>query len=293
MFLPWDRDERLQMQFEELASGLAAGLSPAELGGAANAAGLWRSLGIAVGDLDPVEIAIFDAAERAGTLPDALRARAKARGARAALARRLVDALAYPVLLILTAIGVAILLSVIGSPHRGSSWGFPVVVTAVVVAVVLFLRRASHSERSRRWPILGPLLRDRGLLPYLHALHDLYDAGIPLRDAHEAATRTIPFEWLRMRMFVAGERLGAGEPFVESLGHADALDEETRRILGPAERAGDLSNALKRAAARRQDTFERGLARLARIARIVAMLIAIGIVLRFVTSFWLGFYRGM
>lgn len=252
-------DERTALLFDELASILDAGLSPETLTGRTTGDSHWRSGLEQHSKLAPSEVAIFEAAEQAGRLPDALRRAAHARRDRAALRREIGGRLRYPLVLVV----VGAVVSYLGALATGSSTRtaiqLPVLVLAVAGVAAVSLRALCAAELARNWPLFGGIVRDRGILPYLHALHGLYEAGIPLRDGHARAATTTPFPWLHVRLVAAGLALENGRPLVESLVSTGVLDGETTRILEPAERAGDLSGGLARAIRRREETLQRGI----------------------------------
>jgi type II secretory pathway component PulF len=287
---PWV-DERAADRLLDVASQLDAGLDPRAMLGPDAACRSWEEAIAASLERERVRLSAFErallqSAEHAGRLPQALRARAQARQQRAGLARELLRSGAYP----LAVLSVAVLAASV------SRVATPLALALLVLgfaAVLAGAARALLGGSGERVPLVRDLQHDRGEVVYLEALHDLYASGVPLREAHPRALAAVPVAWVRMRLFAADAALQRGEPLVASLAAANALREETLRILAPGERAGDLEAALARALQRRRDTLARNLGRLRRAASLLVTAFAFGVAVWVILAFYGGLFGSL
>jgi type II secretory pathway component PulF len=286
------KDEKAALALDDLASQLDAGLSPQQVGG--NPADGERVLvtlltGRGVG-LDAVDEAILVASWRAGRAVASLKRLADQRRTRAVFTRSFLGSVRYPLVLIVMAVGIAMLCGSV--MHK--RW-LPIVAAAVpaagVAGVIVLLRGLRNGGRG--WmtvPIVGAWARDVAELPYLEILHGLYASGVPLLQAHPEAVAACPVRVVREGLRAADSRLQQGNPLHESLLTAAAVDPETLHLLGNGERTGNLEEALQRALTRRRDVVQRRTALLAgtlgRGAYLFAVLLAAAAVLTFYTGYF-------
>jgi len=103
------RDEAAALAFDDVASGLDAGLTPVMLGGNADHGErvLQDLLGRRRVELRPIEDQVLAAAWRAGRAGQVLRALARQRRQRAEMARNLIGRLCYPLAVLAMAIVAA------------------------------------------------------------------------------------------------------------------------------------------------------------------------------------------
>jgi type II secretory pathway component PulF len=288
------RDEAAAMAFEDVASGLDAGLPPDQLGGDPSAGervlhGLFARRRI---DLDPVEAEVLAAAWRAGRAPVSLRHLAEQRQQRAGFARAVLKSLAYPVVLV----AMAGLAAFIASRIAGS--GTMLVVLAVasvaVVLVALMLHGAAHGREP--WislPGVAPWAADLAELPYLEVLRGLYGAGVPLLQAHPQAVAACPVADSRRRLEAADRELQKGRPLGEALASATALHAETRHLITTGERTGGLEQALARALQRRREVGARRTAVLARVLGLACYAVGAGVAIYVIVSFYGGYFGAL
>jgi type II secretory pathway component PulF len=288
------RDERAAAAMEDLASALDAGLSlgqimgieDVETGSGPTAALTGRGV-----RLGPVDRVILDAAEAAGELAAALRERASTYLRRASLVRQVQAKLRYPCFLILLSLLAAVVVSPVSraglTPLAIGGLG-PLLLGLVAFSIRLGMGRPNSFPL--RLPILGPILRDMGELPYLRTLRGLYGAGIPLLQAHPQAVETVPVAHVRQALERADYLLQGGRSLAEALDAGDALSPETRQILAPGEAAGDLEDALDRATNRRDQTLvartEHGLRLLTGVIYTLSMVVAVYVIV----GFYIGYY---
>ena len=252
------RDERAAVLMLDLASAIDAGL-PAERWGGQPQDGeqvLERALprrGVAVDGAEPV---VLRAGWRSGRPADSLRRLAQQRQQRADFARQILSLLRYPTMLLLVAFVVSFV-----AAKLGAMW-LPWTIGAAIAAmafVVFALRRQLRSGNPAllRVPMLGPLLRDLGAIPYLDVLHACYASGIPLLQAHREAVSACHVPAVATRLALCDALVQQGKPVAESMEQTLALDEETRSLLATGETTGTLEDALRRASTRRRDEAQR------------------------------------
>ena len=260
-------DERAALAFEDLASGLDAGLSLALLGIDAGAnervlPDLFARRHIV---LDPSEDLVLVAAWRAGRAPVSLRLLAEQRRSRSQLSRTILSGLVYPTLLCVTAALVSFVMASVPG-MRWLPWTV-LVLLGIGAGIGLLLLRAlgRGSALVQELPLVGPWLLGIGEIPYLESLCGLYGAGVPLLTAHPQAVATSPVADVRARLQRADAYLQEGRPLGEALSAAEALHAETRDLLASGERAGGLEDALLRSLRRRRDVVNRNTATLGRM----------------------------
>lgn len=289
------RDDAAALACEDLASGLDAGLGPSQLGGDAASGeqvvrGMLAARGVRV---EPAEDLVLAAAWRSGTAPRALRALAAARRHRAGFARTVALRLAYPLLLIAT----AVLASAVSAWSLGN--------TSLLVTVLLLtgagaafgwfgLRGiARGSPGWLRLPLVRAWARDLAEVPYLQVLHGLYGSGVPLRDAHREAAAAYGLGGGRQRLLAADRVLQSGQPLADALASDPVLHEETRHLLANGERTGGLEEALQCALDRRRAVAAQRTELLARAVGVCVYGFAAAIAIYVIFSFYGTLYGGL
>lgn len=282
---------RVAAAFEDLASRADAGLPsgdrlPGDTAGGGLAASLARA-GIATA---AYEVRSIEAGEAVGRGPEVLRRLAASRHELAGVAKKLVDGLAYPSTVFVSALAVTALLMGLGLPlPHGWLLTVGIVASAAALAIGWLVWRLRDPTRAPdRIPVIGPLVRVAGELPYLTALSILYGAGVPLRAAHRDAVTTARGAWLRKHLDAVTPALERGEGFATSLAAHGALTPETLRLVTDGERTGGLEDALRRAIERRRLELSASLGRIARIVGVLAYMAAAGSVLWIAVSFYGG-----
>ncbi len=261
------RDERAALAFDDVASGLDAGLPVTMIGGLASAGDnvlpqLFASRQIG---LEPSEVLILVAAWQSGRAPASLRNIATQRRKRAELLRPVFSAMLYPATLVILGLTVSFIQR--ATPAQNA---LPYMVLGLILlfaaALYYFLRAMSRGDR---WllslPIAGTLTNCLAELPYLEVLHGLYSAGVPLLQAHKKAVAACPVASLRSELQIADAYLQQGKSLRESLALATMLHQETRHLISTGEQAGTLEDALLRAQQRRQAIASQAAAQLSRV----------------------------
>lgn len=278
---------RIAAAFEDLASRADAGL-PSGDGRPGEGLAAWiRRAGLATAAYEDRSIEVGEAVGRG---PEVLRRLAAGRHELAGVAKKLIDTLAYPCTVFAVALAVTALLMGLGLPlPHGWLLTVGIVASAGALALGWLVWRLRDPTRAPdKIPVIGPLVRVAGELPYLTALSILYGAGVPLRAAHRDALATARGAWLRAHLDAVTPALERGEGFAISLAAHGALTPETLRLVTDGERAGGLEDALRRAIERRRQELMTSLARVARIVGVLAYVAAAGSVLWIAVSFYGG-----
>lgn len=287
------RDSHTADVFEDLASALEAGLDARSLGAHGDDPALLSALRARGVAPTAVEEAVLEAAAEAGRLPRALYDRARARRERVDHRHRLLGRLAYPVLVLALAAVVGLFTGFLTGAvllHAVVALAGP----AILIGLGLLYRHGITAREGtvHRLPVLGPVLRAQGEIPYLESLHGLYAAGIPLREAHPRAVAAVPVRAVRVRLQAADHTLQEGLPLGEGLARAGALLPETRSILTGAETHGDLEDALRRATERRRQQLTSGSQSLVHAVGALAYGLAV-LSVAFVVLRFYGFYLSL
>lgn len=280
---------RTAEQFEDLASRLDAGLGAEAEPGQQVTVAMRRRL-----DLPEWEWATLEAAEAAGSLPGVLRHLAQTHRERGRLVRDLFGALSYPLLvLVLCAFVGGLVLATGAAPRAWILFTTLLVVALVALGGWLAWRLRDPTLDGDRLPVVGRLSRCAAELPYLVALRALYAAGVPLRQAHPQAVLATRVPWVKSRLFLATKDLEAGSGFADALSKHAALTKESLILVRDGETAGQLEDALGRAAGRRQEEYARSMRRLARFVGGAVYAYAAASVLWVALHFYGSYFGGL
>jgi len=289
--LPQRADEQAALVFSDLASALDAGLPLSAVGGA-DAGGDDVLVQLCLGRgirLRPTERLALVAGWKSGSGAAALRGRAAARRRRAAFLRAAIGAVTYPAVLFLLLLVASFATMAIVGPAVAIV--LAVLYAGVGAALVLMSRKLGRGDASlASYPVVGGVVREMQELPYLEGLHALYSAGVPIVDAHRAATATVKMQGLRAQLGLAQKMLDQGKPLHDALQATASLSQETRTLLATGERAGELEDALDRALARRAEMAERRLQTAARALGAIAYGVAVVGVAAIVILFYTNYY---
>jgi type II secretory pathway component PulF len=288
------RDERAALAMRDLASAIDAGLPPPSYGGDPHDGDrqLVQLLPRRGVKLDAIEETVLVASWQTGRSPAALLRLADQREQQAEFARTVIASLRYPALLLF----LATLVSLIAA-KLGAHW-LPWVVGAVVATIAAFtlwLRHAiaNGSPRALSLPLIGPLIRELGELPYLEVLHSLYASGVPLLQANPRAVSASGVGAVRDRLQLADALLQQGRGLHESLLQTLAVDAETLTLLALGEHSGTLEEALQRAIQRRRDTTKRKTTALAKAIGAAAYALGVLTAATAILSFYSGYANAL
>ncbi len=227
----------------------------------------------------PAEIdGLLRAGEAAGDLAGALRRSAELAEKSAAMRAAVLDALAYPALLLTAAAGVIGLLVAVVIPRFAevlTSLGqelppstravlsiaalirvglLPAVVSLVVATAVL-ARWCATRAGALQWhqlllsvPVLGELRHAFASARVADALAALLDCGLPVARAIPFAAASSGDSALQARMLDACQRIVEGESIASAFESTRALTVSATRLIGAGEAGGALSALLRHAA---------------------------------------------
>jgi general secretion pathway protein F len=245
------------------------------------------------------------AGESGGRLDEALGRLADQAEARDALARQVIGALAYPLLLALVAVGVVsgLLVSVVprivgvfqnlgeelpwitrallavSGLVREHGLALLLAFAALAVGAALLLRRdAVRARFDRLWlrvPVFGRLARAADTARAARTLATLVGAGVPVLEAIRLAAGTIRNAPMRAALLAAGARVREGAGFARALGESGLFPAVALRLVASGERAGRLDAMLDEAARHQQREVEALLGTLTAVLAPV-MILAVG-----------------
>src|SRR5690606_3661351 len=226
----------------------------------------------------PMFRASVAAGEQAGRLPEVLRRLADHAEQRDALRRRLIAALAYPLLLSSVAIAVVVALLVWVVPQvidvfqrfdgelplatRAllaisdglQRWGLPLLLIAAAggLLVALALRQPAVRERWQafllRLPLLGRLLRAADSARFVRTLALLGASAVPLLEALKMASEVVLRLPIRRSLDAVAARVREGMSLAEALERSGQFPSLVLRLVASGERAGRLNDMLDEAA---------------------------------------------
>ncbi len=208
-------------------------------------------------------IAVVDAGERSGKLPEMLR-RVEAEVERQlALRARLAQRLAYPALCAVVAVaGLPLFLVFQGRVAAYltiQALVFGPAVLLVVFAMRAMTTRGSSAETSSgRWvegivdrvPVIGRALRQSSLGSALRLLGLLVGAGVDLATAIPLVARTAPSARVRDVLSTLADSVGRGRTLTEGLERVEDIPDDVRISVHTGEQSGTLERALEQSGTR-------------------------------------------
>jgi len=242
-----------------------------------------------------------------GRLDLALRSAADRVAADVALARRAVQALAYPALVLAVVLAVAMIVSFVAVPAfegmyvaAGKSLPWP---TRTVVGTARFLRaywpflvvgavacavwwksarRTGEAERLAvavgKVPVLGPILRDIRAARLLALLESLHGAGLVMTRCIEVAAMSMPQDpAVRSGMSVARSIVESGRSVTEALRASRLFPEDALEMVRAGEESGRLGACMADASRHLQARADHGIRVLSAFVEPAAALLVGGI----------------
>ncbi|MFW5846490.1 MAG: type II secretion system F family protein [Planctomycetota bacterium] len=249
----------------------------------------------------PVDQAMLRAGQQAGELPAILRSLAEAHQSGSRLGQQLLTALAYPGLLLLAAIGVAIFLSTTTLPalvqvlEQGEQavpwltlilmqvgqalavWWPALLLLPVLVLVALPWLLARLNPRGRLARLLASnviarTLRRSRLAQLADTLARLQSSGVPLDEALGVVAATAPGASFTALLKDAAEAIRAGRDFSSVLAASPLVEAEFGQLLAIGEQSGELPSMLRRIGARYARAAERSVATLTAVLEPLAII---------------------
>lgn len=260
---------------EPRVRALALGLRARVMEGAT----LAQALGEFPGTFDALYRSTVQAGEQSGRLDRVLLRLADHLESRDALRRRLVGALAYPVLLLLVALAVVagllwfvvpevtgvfvrsgqalpwptrVLMALTGALRSHGWWLLPLLAVVAATLVALWRRQANALARDGlllRLPFLGRLLVALDTARFARTLAMLGASAVPLLEALGLATATVQNTVLREALAGVAGRVREGASLAQALAATGRFPTVAVRLVASGERAGRLDAMLDEAAA--------------------------------------------
>lgn len=245
----------------------------------------------------PIEVALVDAAERSGGLDTALAGLAEDLSRADEVRSRIAGALAYPALLALVGVGVAVFLSTVTLPQVAGVladsgvplpaptralmafgsilagwWFLAIPLAALLIAASITALRVPRLAASRlRIPLVGKAALRAQTASACALLARLLDAGLPLADALPLAAGAASNQAIRAELLSIAESLRRGRTLAASTGRV--FEPVVRRVLEVREESGELASGLRTLADRQRRSARRLADRLAAALEPAAVLL--------------------
>lgn len=257
---------------------------------------------------DETEVAMMRAAQHAGNLPPVLRRLAEQHERAGQLGHKLASALAYPSVIAIVGVGVAMFLSMKTLPDLSrilTSAGLEIpaltqfVMTSgqfiarwwpallILAAVVVLGGWAAPALAERFMPgqrrlLLAPkVVRRIAVAGFSMRLAELLRTGVPVVEAIRVLAPTISNASFRGLLRSAAERVERGEDLSDALDDSRWFEGEYRRLLEIGQASGELDTLLERIGKRYERTAARLIDRLSSLLEpcvILALAVLIGVV---------------
>jgi type II secretory pathway component PulF len=252
--------------------------------------------------LPAFDIALLQAGEQSGRLPECFRLLSRHYAGHAQLARDLMANLAYPVLLLHAAVFLFPLPQLFLSGNLGSYLGQTVGVLLPFYAagvLVLFALQGRHGEAWRAWmerllkrvPLLGSARRAQALSHLSSALEALINAGVRIVEAWQIAALASGSP--AMRRVVSGwmPALEAGRTPAELVAESPLFPEVFANLYGTGEVSGRLDESLLNLSRYYREEAARKLKLLTEWGpRLFYLAVALAVAWR-ILSFWTGYFK--
>lgn len=203
---------------------------------------------------------------------------------------KMTQAMTYPLVLTLVAIGVVSLLLTAVVPkvveqfiHMKQvlplttrilmtssdflrQWGLAIVLLVLIALMVCRQRlkkprlRLAWHKRLLQMPVLGPLFINLNTARYAHTLSILNASAVPLLDSMKISASVLGNDYAREQLLNAMERVREGEPLYQTLENTALFSPMMRHMIASGERSGELGSMLKRAADMQQDALNQRMA---------------------------------
>lgn len=257
--------------------------------------------------LPTFDLALIQAAEQSGRLPENFRLLAGYYTERAQLARQIVNDLLYPVFIVHFAVLVfptSQLVEMVKSLNPASFLAGKLLVLLPVYAIVILLLIAGQGQRSEYWrglveqvfryvPLVGSARRSLALARLAAALEALINAGVSIIEGWSLAAAASGSPALKREVASWRRRLDAGETPGEILTRSSKFPELFANLYQTGEVSGQLDDTLRRLRVHYQEEGSRRLHLLAQwLPRLVYIAVLIAVAVQIV-NFWTGYYGGV
>ncbi len=258
---------------------------------------------------DAVEVAMIEAGQHGGTLPEVLLRLSQRHERAGGLQQKLLGALTYPALVSMVGLGVIVFLSVKTLPEltrilTDADIAIPALTTRVmslgrfiagfwwlILSMAAFTTLGwmlvSHSSIARSIPVPQWIAARRPRLLVLKRLRiaaaarqlsDLLRSGVPMVEALRTIAPAAASRSLRHTLELAADRIERGDELAGALDDPHWFDAEFRQLLAIGQASGELDDLLLRIAERYERQSQRLIDRLTSILEpAVIMLLALGV----------------
>lgn len=229
--------------------------------------------------------ALVEAGEASGQLDRVLLRLADYVEQRQQMKGKLTQALVYPLVLTLVAVGVISTLLTLVVPKvaeqfihmkqtlpwttrflmalsDGIRLSGPWLLLAVLCGLLLLLRllqrpayRLAWDSALLRLPLCGRLVREVNTARYARTLSILYNSGVPLLDAMRIGTQVLSNGQITQLLRAAEERVREGGSLQQALEHTGLFSPMMRHMIASGERSGELGEMLLRAADNQENSL--------------------------------------
>lgn len=246
---------------------------------------LAQTLGHFPAVFDRLFCAMVAAGEATGQLPLILTQLADHVEQRQKIKNKMTQAMTYPVVLTLVAIGVVSLLLTAVVPkvveqfiHMKQAlpvttrilivcsdflrqWG-PALLLLAVIAILACRQLLKKPHLRLAWhkyllqmPVLGPLFLNLNTARYAHTLSILNASAVPLLDGMKISASVLANDYARSQLLNAMARVREGESLYQTLENSALFSPMMRHMIASGERSGELDTMLKRAADMQQEAL--------------------------------------
>jgi type II secretory pathway component PulF len=248
------------------------------------------------------DVALIQAGEKSGRLPNVFRQLAQHYEERAALARMVLAAVAYPAFLFHFAIFIlpfpTFYISGKWAPYLGQTLGMLLPIYAVI-AFVIYAAQGQHGEQWRATiekitaciPVLGSARKALALSRLSMALEALITAGVPIIEAWEMAAAASGSPALRRAVLGWRAEVDGGTTPAEALSKRDFFPELFTNLYYSGEVSGQLDDTLKRLHANYHDEGKRKLKMFAVGSAFIFYLAVVGFIAYNILSYYMKSFQ--
>jgi type II secretory pathway component PulF len=259
------------------------------------------------GWLPPFDLALIQAGEESGRLPECCRLLAGYYEERARLARQVIGALLYPLFLAhfaLLVFPLSHLTALVQSFDIVAFLGAKLVLALPFYLVACAFVVAIQGQRSEPWrafmerilgliPAIGKARRQLALARLAAALEALLNAGVSIVEGWNLAADASGSPALRRAVHRWKRPLAAGQTPAELLHATPAFPELFANLYATGELSGQLDQTLGRLHRHYQDEGSRRLQLVAQwVPRLIYLVIVLSIAY-FILNFWLGYFSAI
>lgn len=246
----------------------------------------------------PIEAALVATGERTGRIDVALRAAAAQLERDRDMRNRIIQAVAYPLLVLHCFILMCSLVRMFGGgsflllavPSFLALWGG---VFAVASLHAAFAGSPGYARWVERVPVLGAVIRAGALARFARAFAALHGTGVSYDESLSVSAEASGNAIIRSDAALAVYAVRSGQPFSVALATMKSIPLDDYGLLIAGEQAGDLEGAANRVAKLEDDRFEVVTKRATAVLPGLLMLVMGAAVAFYAISFYANLYGGI